>query len=926
MDRLNRLLNQAQGLLRRLRPGRQYINSPITGRRIVVGGQAYRRVLRNFDIVNGQFVPRGILYENYVNNELQGVDNEHLVRDILKRNNIRGSIRVYYRVPEYNFGTYEDYDVPDGSINSWWNNNNYYQDWLYESNETIFAHNNFEGKIIIVKENFVEPRQFQQMFLDGITHCVLTPIKNYFENKLENNTADNHRQALEKKIRQTDNFIEKYKNGIPANEIKNVSETLNVNIDIVDVSRNTIVSEKTKGRQYNSFKFINTRINHVEQYTDISFDKLTKIDKKKYNELRKTLDENNEFYTYTDNEIHTTNGWYRIFDEDDEKVEEWEKELNLDTLEYFCDPELSEFVRKACHYGACIDYTKNPFEDMKNMKHTDHKTSYFRFEENPYYIKYGFPTAPKVYSHIPEDFKWWKYPGFYLIDEINFDNVKNPNTKKHLNKLNIYKKRDVFSVPELKYMKDIGITFKVKIGAFSYTKREIKNVEELLMIGGFIDENGKKHYGDKYKKWAGKQAMIVLDKKITFKADKEMAEHIAFEYGKDRIKYFEGTKEMSIYTRKKKLLHRSHISAYILSYSRIQILQQLFKIPFENVKRVQLDGIYYTECEFEQILTFQDKKVEYRKNIGCESYISSYDGLEWKPGNWHESHLYRICIFAGEGGAGKTHFALTNRAYNDPVYSPPTHKLREEKVNELGLTNTCCWNTLLCEGTKGHTGQKRVIIMDEITQLSLEREIHLFELYPNAKIILCGDLKRIDDKTIIFQLPNYTGDQFDSSNIPIFEFKRNEYSRCKDEKLYEIQQELRRMIIENKPKNEINKYLVEQLKDRKATIDNYTINDYILTGTHERIKKWTEDATKCGIPNKWLITNTCSKYNTGTVFIQKKKPNSTSELRHAFTVHQTQGLTVESNLFIDPMKLFDPRMAYTAISRAKILNQIYLIS
>ena len=41
--------------------------------------------------------------------------------------------------------------------------------------------------------------------------------------------------------------------------------------------------------------------------------------------------------------------------------------------------------------------------------------------------------------------------------------------------------------------------------------------------------------------------------------------------------------------------HRSHFAAYITSYARITTIQQLFKIEYDDVVRVCVDGIYFND-------------------------------------------------------------------------------------------------------------------------------------------------------------------------------------------------------------------------------------------------------------------------------------------------------------------------------------------
>jgi ATP-dependent exoDNAse (exonuclease V) alpha subunit len=56
-----------------------------------------------------------------------------------------------------------------------------------------------------------------------------------------------------------------------------------------------------------------------------------------------------------------------------------------------------------------------------------------------------------------------------------------------------------------------------------------------------------------------------------------------------------------------------------------------------------------------------------------------------------------------------------------------------------------------------------------------------------------------------------------------------------------------------------------------------------------------------------------------------KPSNCNAEIRHHFTTHSIQGETIETKIFIDCSKMFDSRMFYTAISRARKLDQLYII-
>ena len=66
-------------------------------------------------------------------------------------------------------------------------------------------------------------------------------------------------------------------------------------------------------------------------------------------------------------------------------------------------------------------------------------------------------------------------------------------------------------------------------------------------------------------------------------------------------------------------------------------------------------------------------------------------------------------------------------------------------------------------------------------------------------------------------------------------------------------------------------------------------------------------------------------YSNGQIVIGNK-PECKSELRHAYTTHSIQGETAHHKLYIENSQMFNARMFYTALSRAKTLSQIYIIS
>ena len=114
---------------------------------------------------------------------------------------------------------------------------------------------------------------------------------------------------------------------------------------------------------------------------------------------------------------------------------------------------------------------------------------------------------------------------------------------------------------------------------------------------------------------------------------------------------------------------------------------------------------------------------------------------------------------------------------------------------------------------------------------------------------------------------------------------------------------------------------LDRIITKEELSQKYDVKDIILTGTNETKNVYTEMFKHI---EKYYCKENNRVYCNGDIIIGEK-PDCKSELRHAYTTHSIQGETAYNNLFIDASKMFDARMFYTALSRAKRLDQIYII-
>ena len=120
---------------------------------------------------------------------------------------------------------------------------------------------------------------------------------------------------------------------------------------------------------------------------------------------------------------------------------------------------------------------------------------------------------------------------------------------------------------------------------------------------------------------------------------------------------------------------------------------------------------------------------------------------------------------------------------------------------------------------------------------------------------------------------------------------------------------------------EIKEYIINNFKKIKD-IPNYSVNDMILTFTNKRKNEFTEMYKHL---DKYYITENTQNYSNGEIVLHKPE-NTRCELRHAYTTHSIQGETTEHNLYIDITHINYKKMLYTALSRARYYDQIYLLA
>ena len=792
-----------------------------------------------------------------------------------------------------------------------------------------FSENNVSSipvKVILLSN--VEAKRIEQKFAEGINHCLFNTVKLWATERLENSKGKSKKRNWITTINNIKKFEEKYKDGIPEENIQEVCDKLQINIQIVLplLEKNLIECKSTK-KALKSFKYINSKINHVDEH-------LFRIDDVEEVETGEQMDEifNNiqghKVWTknkYEFTSILTTDKKYVLKSKYRQIVKDFEYESGLDSVK-ICDIkdiQLSKFVRLGVHYNTMINLNDDINYETE-IKHIDMEKAYANYDKCRWYQGFcGKITDFRKTDRIVG-------VGLYRITDIDYtdchERVKSYLVDKEV--LQVYVNMNVYPSPELQFLKDLGVKFKILEGCWG-NRIHFK----LPKVMYEKDSRGIRHYC----RYFGTCNSESLTTNIWMKGSRQFFENLKSYEGVHQMLYDDENKQGFIKFSKPYNKHSSHITAFITAYQRMSLFEQLFEYEVEEVYRIATDAIYSNnqrEIEVRNVFRYEDKKM--KKLIGSDKYLSNiHENLSSLAIAENRQEYMDVLeddldieYHKGAGGAGKTYSNLTDKGFIRVLYSAPSHKLLSSIKSKHDVM-TATHARLLMDDPESIGMIRRnanVIVVDEISMRSIDELKKICENYKMCKIILCGDM---------YQLPCIEGTAITEDAIMdlgvqiVKEYKTN--YRIKDDRLLNLCNKIRdmmdeenhKLIIAREIKRAIDKKNIIKLEDLDKL---YNIDDMILTCTNVRKDKITKMFEGKFNKEKYYIKdNNNHLYHTGDIVISDEKIKS-GRIQHAFTVHSVQGETCENKLFIDLYRIASDKMVYTALSRARRLEQIYVIA
>ena len=809
------------------------------------------------------------------------------------------------------------YDLT-GNVNRFIKQNNVFKDFQVDSDTMIWDKLDGEGtkgKLYMYRQdNNINTEKIKQAFREGITNCLLTPIKIWIEEKIDDAKADRTKQRYKKMNKDVDDMMIEYKNGVPETEVCIICDKLQIDIDITTpFSSTTLVEARSTKKALSKFRYINTRLDHIEMNHIVNDDNIENVSSmEKMHQIHQQVEESGEYYTFTKNlegisGISTLTAKYQLDNDYMNVCNNFENEtgLNLCKIDDIHNKEISEFVRNGVHYNGTIDFNELKIQQgiTDEIKHIDMTKGYSQFKKCKYYN--GF--LGKITDFRETD--CIVGVGMYYITDLVFtDN----NFKKYNDKMVMYKNDNIYTDAELHMLKDNGVSYKIVSGCWG-----VKSID----FDFDDDMTNKKDDGVRYfSKWTGACNSYHLTKSFWIKGGEDMRNIIAGNCEGVVKRYWNG--EIQIEYKKTYNKHLSHITAFITAYMRMNVIEQLLHMDMDKIVRICCDGIYYTDDETTLCNAFVHKdKMNFRNEQG-ETYCSNLDEYELVLNDTRGHNAFELHL--GEGGCGKTHYNCNDKGLVRPLFLAPSWKLARVKERETGI-RCSVWARAITEDPEKIRfirNSANVLIWDEVSMMSEDQKDYIKEIYGDMKNILCGDLG--------FQLPCIDGVPMDNTGFDKIIHHKKDY-RCNCPILKSLKDNLRMFIKNKATKQEINKHVVNVFEKLGRVIKyddlkkQYKINDMILTGTNDMKDFYTDMFKGMFDEEKYYIKSNNRLFSNGEIIIGEKPNKTECEVRHAFTTHSIQGETATSNLFIDSSRIFDSRMFYTAISRAKTIEQIYII-
>lgn len=866
----------------------------------------------------------------------------------------------------------------------YWIHNKYAQE-IMESADTISTNiletlETVNIKLCIIPD--VKPMAYIHALKDGeVFNCFLKQMKAW--------AIINDDKKTFEKVNQLNGKY--FNDGVKFEDIQDICNKVHCNVEIFNKLDDKLFECKYSTGKYKTFKYVITKNDHVETYIEDMFNVSSKtieyvedVDEafflcdaswKCYTKTK----EGKLVYFFTTDKVykqcstaHFDEGKYYINDIFDlENIKFNEKyELDRNVMIMNRDEDLFKFVNGANHYVYEMYFTENIDDkyitkaepewddiegdyiepeaddltvDLSEYYAYDQNKNYMSYKESKYYNQYLFPkTGNFEFYRVEDDFtdydKVVSKTGFVQINNINYSSCVH-NTKRILERINYFRNGGVYATPAVKCLIDMGATFKIEAVAFTNWTYQIDFSDEIITnkfynkIVGMMDIKGdhriiKTVYNDITEL---QDLLYASSDKVTFYCGNELW----FKLPKTCVK------------------NNCHISAYVLTYAFLGILEKLLEVQYDDIIGVKVDCVI-TKKNYDHVFKLGKNIGQWKRETKTTKiiydcgFINDIEQTTTKPSmklTDYKLEYKKLNFITGEAGAGKTtryvstfgqSCEVDERVYNF-LMCFPNNNLKNE-FNKKFECPTSTYHKAFRVGSDGEDNDGIKLkyyanaILDEASMISLAHFEHIVKEAEKY----CVNLHVVGDYDMkikkLYQLTPPEGTPFTQFDFHGLDEDEEYYLHLKENYRQGDDKEFTEFL--RSCRGQTNKQIIEKLKTYKG-FTNIKVNDIpkfyndgdvVLCSTNDYVDKINDMLKqRSTIQIKYKKTTRHHAKNEMAIVSKEEFDASSMELAFSITNHLCQGLEYTNNIFIIMDRLFEDNMLYVCLSRAKRAGQVHLV-
>lgn len=783
--------------------------------------------------------------------------------------------------------------------------------------------------------------------------CLLDGCISYFEQ-----ISDKNRNAKAILNKLEDDYDD-YCDGIRENELEEFCTKYGFSIHINNLVDGTKKIFNTSTFKRFSIEFANTRYNHVDLLIH-NYDDAIEVSKEEYEEIKNNV----SYYVEKYGKLITIDKTYKIKESDYSIMsKKFKDDINFNTLFIRKDSDSYELI-KTYNFNIHTFFNPNLPIDNNLYYELDAKKAYYNFSNKSYNKYYrGVPSASLITFNCNDKFNIDTFNEVNLIGFYQVEIIDIIDKFEHMQTLGFFK----FSIHTLTTS---NIELLQKYLKFKFINATYAPAVDFSFHEGFLhlfdtDTGDLKYIKDKksikgYCKFFG--CMLAENEPvIKIKPLKDDINYYNL-INKDNYEMYKDENGIiSIYDKNSIQKRYTHINYTIHGYLMTLIIEKILDLNIDDVFGVKLDSIVIKKdkiYDYDKNI-FDTKKANIKNMFNEKSFDINVNDFNFKSAYFsplknpymgeeltfkkmftpNEEFLKdRIILCNGAGGTGKTHSLLTFFDNREVCYTSLSWKLingkKEEFKSIIGLSLqklTGKTDKEKCEKIKNNS--IRYIIIDELTLIGLTAINDIKKLYPECFIFLVGD---IDNDDFFYQCTTGCNSVFKPSLNKIQSITYTKTYRF-DDKLDKKIKDLRDAMKKNYDTMLSNKKLFDYVKKEFSMCFK---NKEDITYNYEDVGVSEYDDYKYSntLTNYFISKGAREKYfikmtniNNGQIRglqLENKPDHKNYEMRLFHTIHSFQGLQLDhdNKIIINVKNNYDYNLLYTAISRARRLDQIIFIN